>query len=409
MNILFINKYLYPRGGSETVVFNEIALLEKRGHSVAVMAMEHPRNISPRWPAAFVSPVTTEGRPCPAEALRAAGRMLYSFESRSRLEELLKRFRPDVAHLHNIHHQISPSILHTLRRRGVPTVMSLHDMKLVCPVYTCVSRGGICERCRGGRFYQCVLRRCSRGSLAKSALAAAEMALHRFVFHFEKKIDVFLSPSLFLKKKLEDMGLRIPVIPLPHFLPAEEFRPEFRGPDPPACVYFGRLERIKGLATLAAAASALPLKCKIIGDGAFRPELEKAARRAEPGRLELRPRLDREELQEEIRRSTFAVLPSEWYENAPLMVLEAFALGKPVVGARIGGIPELVRDGETGFLFTPGDADDLRRTMSMLASDPGRAEDMGRRARRFVLEKLNPDGHYLRLMEIYGNLRRGRS
>ncbi|MBM3297343.1 MAG: glycosyltransferase family 4 protein [Candidatus Aminicenantes bacterium] len=404
MNILLVNKYLYPRGGSETVFFNQAALMEQKGHAVSVMAMEHPRNLVPRWPAAFVSRVATEGRPSPAQALRAAGRMLYSFQARRRLEALLRRFRPNAAHLHNIHHQISPSILHTLRLRGVPAVMSLHDLKLACPVYTCLSRGRVCERCRGGRFYWCVLRKCSQGSAAKSVLAALEMTLHRFVFRFEKKVDIFLAPSLFLKKKLEEMGVRAPIVHLPHFLDAEAFTPEFRGPDRPAYIFFGRLDRVKGLATLARAASGLPWTCTIVGDGELRPELEKASRAAEPGRLRIRPHLGREALQEEVRRSTFAVLPSEWYENAPLMVLEAFALGKPVVGARIGGVPELVRDGETGLLFEPGDPDDLREKIKALASDPRRAEDMGRRARRFVAESLNPEGHYHRLMDIYRSL-----
>ncbi|OGD27400.1 MAG: hypothetical protein A2Y56_03420 [Candidatus Aminicenantes bacterium RBG_13_63_10] len=404
MKILLVNKYLYPRGGSETVFFDQAELLERRGHVLSVMAMEPPLNIVPRWPAAFVSRVVTEGRPSPAGAARAAGRMLYSFQARRSLAGLLRSARPDIAHLHNIHHQISPSILHTLRRRGVPAVMSLHDLKLACPVYTCLSRGRVCERCRGGRFYRCVLQKCSRGSLAKSALAALEMTLHRFVFRFERLVAAFLAPSLFLKEKLEDMGVRAPIVHLPHFLDAAEFRPEFGGPQKPAYIYFGRLDRVKGLATLAAAASGLPWTCTIVGEGELRPELEKAARAAEPGRLVLRPHLDRAALREEVRRSSFAVLPSEWYENAPLMVLESFALGKPVVGARIGGIPELVRDGETGLLFEPGDAEDLRRKISALASNPGRAEDMGRRARRLVVERLNPDGHYHRLMEIYRSL-----
>jgi len=409
MKILLINKYLYRRGGSETAFFSQIALLEKKGHSVAVMAMEHPRNIAPPWPAAFVSHVTTEGRPSPAEAFRAAGRMLYSFQSRRRLEELLRSFRPDVAHLHNIHHQISPSILHSLRRRGVPVVMTLHDMKLACPVYTCISRGGICERCREGRFHHCILRKCSQGSLAKSALVALEMALHRFIFRFERRVGMFVAPSLFLKAKLEEMGVRAPVVHVPHFLDPDGFTPAAAGPERPAYIYFGRLDRVKGLTTLAAAAAGLPWTCTIVGDGELRSELEQAARAAEPGRLSLRPHLERTALHEEVRRSTFAVLPSEWHENAPLMVLEAFALGKPVVGARIGGIPEIVSDGETGLLFEPGNTADLRAKISALAADPRRAEDMGRRARRFVEERLNPEIHYHRLMGIYRSLLGARS
>ena len=272
MKVVLINKYLYRRGGAETALFNQAELLESRGHSVSVLAMEHPRNIAPRWPAAFVSPVVTEGRPSPAEAARSAGRMLYSFQARRRLDDLLRRVKPDVAHLHNIHHQISPSILHTLRRRRIPAVMSLHDLKLACPVYTCLSGGKVCDRCRGGRFYWCVLKRCNRGSLARSALSALEMALHRFVFRFEKLIDFFLVPSLFLMEQLQAMGFKARFFHLPHFLDISGFVPEFKGPERPAYIYFGRLDPEKGLATLARAASGLPWTCTLIGDGELRPE-----------------------------------------------------------------------------------------------------------------------------------------
>jgi glycosyltransferase involved in cell wall biosynthesis len=235
------------------------------------------------------------------------------------------------------------------------------------------------------------------------------MALHRFVFRFERLVDIFIAPSLFLKEKLSAMGLKVRIVHLPHFIDVSGVTPELKGPKKPAYVYFGRLDPEKGLATLALAASGLPWTCTIIGDGELRPALERAAREAGPGRLALRPHLDQSGLREEVRRSSFAVLPSEWHENAPFMVLEAFALGKPVVGARIGGIPELVRDGETGLLFEPGDAEDLRRKISAMASDPGLTEAMGRRARSFVEERLNPAGHYHRLMEVYESLLLSRS
>lgn len=408
MKILLVNKFFFRKGGSETVFFDEASLLASKGHSIAVMAMDHPRNLPSPWPAAFVSRVELDGRSSFVESLKAAGRLLYSWQARRRLRELLLRERPAIAHLHNIHHQISPSILHTLKRHGIPVVMTLHDLKLACPVYTCFSRGRLCERCRFKRFYWCILRKCSKGSILKSSLAALEMSLNHFVLRMERHVDLFLTPSLFLKNKLEDMGVRVPLEHLPNFLDVSGITPRYDALET-SYMYFGRLDRVKGLPTLVRAAAHLPWPCTIVGDGELRAELEREARRAEPGRIVIRPHLGRPELAEEIRRSSFVVLPSEWYENFPLAILESFALGKPVIGARIGGIPELIRDGETGLLFEPGNAEDLKEKISRLAGDPALAADMGRRARRYVEERLNPEIHYNKLMDIFDRVRKRRT
>jgi len=408
MNVLLVNKFLFPKGGSETVLYGEAGLLSAHGHRLASLAMNHPRTIPPPWPAAFVSPVVTDGHASPFEALRSAGRMLWSLEAKRRLDALIRGWKPDLAHLHNFHHQISPSILPLLKRRGVTTVVTLHDWKWVCPIYTCFSRGRACERCRGGRFYRCALRRCHRGSAARSLLAAAETTLHRSLLRLERRVDLFIAPSLFMKRKLRDMGLRAPIAHLPHFIDAALYRPSLEPPREASFIYFGRLAPEKGLGSLLRAANGLPWPLVMAGDGPMRPELEQAAAALPAGRLTLHPHLGRDGLAEAVRRASFAVLPSEWYENAPLSILEAFALGKPVVASRIGGIPELVQDGETGLLVEPGDVEGLRRAVSGLASDPARAAEMGRRARRFVEERLNPEDHYHRLMAAYERAGKGR-
>lgn len=407
MKILLINKYLFPKGGSETVLFAEADLLRGHGHSVASLAMDHPLNARPPWPAVFVSRVEMDGPTSPAAALKAAGRMIWSLESRRRLDGIIDREKPDLAHLHNIHHQISPSILPLLKRRGLPVVMTLHDLKWTCPVYTCLSRGQICERCRGGRFFWCVLRRCSKGSALKSLLAAAEMTLHRTVLRLERHVDLFITPSRFLADTLRRMGLRVPRAIIPHFVDPADFRPA-GPPASPSFIYFGRLDPVKGLRTLLRAAAGLPWPLVMAGEGPMRPEIERAAAAAPPGRLTLLPHLGRAALAEAVGRASCAVLPSEWYENFPMSVLEAFALGRPVIGTRIGGIPELVREGETGLLVEPGDAGGLRRAMTALASDPIRAAVLGRQARRFVEERLNPEDHYHRLMAAYARAGEGK-
>lgn len=400
MKILLVNKFLFPKGGSETVLFAEAGLLRGHGHSVASLAMDHPLNALPPWPAVFVSRVEMDGPASPAAALKAAGRMLWSLESRRRLNEIIDREKPDLAHLHNIHHQISPSILPLLKRRRLPVVMTLHDLKWTCPVYTCLSCGRICELCGGGRFHWCVLRRCSKGSVLRSLLAAAETTLHRRILRLERFVDLFITPSRFLADKLEAMGLRAPMVHLPHFVDPALIRPSYP-PASPSFIYFGRLDPVKGLRTLLRAAAGLPWPLVLAGEGPMRPEIERAAAASPPGRLILLPHLGKAALAEAIGRATCAVLPSEWYENFPMSVLEAFALGRPVIGSRIGGIPELVRDGETGLLVEPGDADGLREALAGLASHPDRAAALGRQARRLVEERLNPEDHYHRLMAAY--------
>jgi len=401
MKILLINKFLFPKGGSETVLFDTAALLAARGHRLSFMAMEHPRNVVPAWPTVLVSQVLLEGKPSPAEAFKAAGRVLFSFEARRRLEKFIRDEKPDLAHLHNIHHQISPSILPVLKDHGIPVVMTLHDLKMACPVYTCVSHGRICESCRGRRFYFCLAKSCNQNSYAKSALSALEMFIHHVLLRIYRHVDYFIAPSEFLKLKLEDMGFRAPMVCLPHFLDTADFTPSFEAEEP-SFIYFGRLARVKGIQTLIKAARGLPLKGKIVGDGELKEDVMRAVQAPGYSGLILKPHLSRGELIAEVRTSSCAVLPSEWYENCPLSVIEAFALGKPVIGARIGGIPELVRDGETGLLFEPGNARDLGEKLMTLAGNPGLAAEMGKRARRGVEERLNPDVYYSKLMEIYG-------
>jgi glycosyltransferase involved in cell wall biosynthesis len=231
------------------------------------------------------------------------------------------------------------------------------------------------------------------------------MFVHHVLLRIYRHVDVFIVPSGFLKLKLKDMGFHAPMVRLPHFLDPADFTPSFEAGEP-SFIYFGRLARVKGIQTLLRAARGLPLKGKIIGDGELKEDVRRAVQAPGYSGFILKPHLSRGELIEEVKKSAFAVLPSEWYENCPRSVIEAFALGKPVIGARIGGIPELVRDGETGLLFEPGNVRDLREKLMILAENPGLAADMGKKARRLVEAQLNPDVYYSKLMEIYGKARK---
>ncbi len=402
MQVLLANKFLFEKGGAEKAMFQTAALLRRHGHGTRFFGMAHPRNLPDPDARHRVSPVDYEDRRTWMR-LKSAARMLYSWQAARRLDALLAGAAIDLAHLHNIYHQLSPSILRTLRRRGIPTVMTLHDYKVVCGSYQMLAQGRPCEACAGGRHVQATLRRCVKDSLAASLLTTLEMTLHHQVLDLYGLVDVFIAPSAFLRDKVRQMGFDRPVVHLPNFvgvLPDPE-RLSATAAAPSRLVYVGRLGREKGLATLLDAVRGLPVKLRIVGEGPMREPLQALARSRAIANVDFTGHLSGQALQREVAQAMAVVVPSEWYENNPLAVIEAFALGKPVIGARIGGIPELVRHQDTGLLFTSGDAQDLAAQIEALLSRPADAQAMGRRARRLVETELSPERHHAGLMAIY--------
>jgi len=400
VKVLFVNKFFYERGGAVAVFFDTARLIESFGHKAILFAMSHPQNLRSPYSRYFVSNVDFD-EPGPLfERIKAAGRILYSLEAKRKIDALLKNERPHIVHLHNIYHQISPSILHTIKAHGLPIVMTLHDYKMVCPTYNMLTNGKPCERCRRGRFYWCLIKRCNRRSLLRSAVNVLEMYLHHRILHIYDLVDVFISPSLFLKEKVQEMGFEGEIHYLPNFIEPGKFLPCYDYGEK-SLVYFGRLSPEKGLFTLLEAVGGLDMKLKIIGDGPLRKDLEMLVSQKGLDNVSFLGYKGGEELKGEIQKAVAVVLPSRWYENSPRSIIEAFALGKPVIGSRIGGIPELVRDGETGLTFEPGNAQDLRAKIKEILTNPDRVVEMGKKARGFVEEELNAQKHYKALMEIY--------
>jgi glycosyltransferase involved in cell wall biosynthesis len=406
MNVLLINKFFYRRGGSEVSLFLTARALEKHGHRTAFLAMSHPDNLPSPYDRYFVSGVDFEAPAWSLQGLRAAGRVLYSFEARRRLEALIRDDRPDIAHVHNIHHQLTPSIFHTLRRHRIPVVMTLHDYKVVCPAYNLFRDGRPCELCRGGRFYNCLRHKCSKNSRLRSLVNTLEMYLHRDILRTEGLVNVYLSPSRFLGDKVAAMGFRPKVMHLPNALDLDEFEPA-AGPGEDRLVYFGRLSPEKGLPTLLDALAGTSIRCLVIGRGPLGDALRERAGRESLNGVSFSDYLSPVDLRPIIRASRAVVVPSEWYENNPYSVLESFALARPVIAARIGGLPELVQDGETGLTFTPGSASELRRRMEDLLAGPADSEALGRRARRFVEGRNGLEAYYEGLMKAYARALEG--
>lgn len=395
MRILLANKFFYDHGGPESVLFATRELLAAHGHDVIDFAMHHPAN-RPSPYAEYFAPYRDlrSIRPSPGTA-SAALNFIDSREAARCLRRLVRDHRPDVAHLHSINHQLTPSVVRVLRDEGVPVVMTLHDYKLVCPAYTLRAGGAICERCSGGRFYRATTARC-RG-LARGMLLSAESYVQHKLLRSYDGVRLFLSPSRFMADKFREMGFRYPVEVLPNpAVSATDAGPR-AATAREGFLFVGRIAEEKGVRTLCEAAAHARVDLRIVGDGPALPGLVRFANRAG---IELLGRRAPAEAQTLMRQARAVVVPSEWYENQPMVVLEAFATGTPVIGARLGGIPELVRDGETGLLHHPGDIADLASKLRWAADHPAEMEAMGERARA-VAAGLAPERHYERLMRIY--------
>ena len=400
MKVLLINKYFYLKGGSERTFFNEANLLRKRGNNISFFSMFDEKNSSCDQDGYFIDNIDYHNQVGFQKKISSSLKLLYSFEAKKKIEALIKREQPDVAHLHNIHHQISPSIIHVLKNYDIPIVMTLHDSKMVCPAYTLTRNNHSCEKCKNGRYFWCLYHRCSQGSYIKSLINVVEMNLHHKILNIYDSVNFFISPSQFLQKKLIEMGFSKNIIYLPNFVNLRQYEPQYGSPGRTFC-YFGRLSSEKGLFSLIEAMKGLNADLKIIGDGPLKSDLEKKVKIEKIDNIRILGYKSGDELIAEVGSSFAVVVPSECYENCPYTILEAFALGKPVIGADIGGIPELVKNTETGFTFEPRNPDDLRSKMKLLLRDHNLVIIMGKTARTLIEKSMNPENHYKRIMQIY--------
>jgi glycosyltransferase involved in cell wall biosynthesis len=400
MKILLINKFLYPKGGDAICSLATGKLLEQKGHQVVYWGMQHPDNPEYQYKNYFVDNVDYLKKSSLKKQIQTGLNVLYSFEAKKKVEHLVIKEEPDLVHLNNFAHQISPSILHVFKKHRIPVVMTMHDFKLVCPVYSLLSNYKVCEKCSRGRYYHCLLNRCTKDSLAKSFINTAEMYLHHNIMQIYKLIDVYIAPSKFLKDKVIQMGFKARIEHLSNFIDDDQSQ-TINTPAKKEIIYFGRLHQEKGLITLIKAVEGLDIKLKIIGEGPQKSELESLIKEKEFTNIELKGYMKKPQLKKEINNASFTVLPSESYENNPLSVIESFALEKPVIGSRLGGIPELVQDEKTGLTFTPGDSADLCKKINYLISQPEKIAIMGKNARLFVEQEFDRQKHYEQLLKIY--------
>jgi len=412
-----VNKFLYRRGGAEGYMLDLADLQRQHGHDVAFFGMDHPDNDKPQqFAASFPATVELEPPPPGVARVRAAARMVWSTSASRGMRQVLRQFRPDVVHCHNVYHQLSPSVLAPVRQAGIPCVMTLHDYKLACPSYQLLDHGRLCEACVTGGLWQAARRRCKDDSLGASTLLSAESWLHRVTGAWSP-VDLFVCPSRFLADVMSRAGVfpeRMRVVN--HFVDLEQLMTSSSSVVAGAgagegLVFAGRLSPEKGVDVLIEALALMraPATLQVAGDGPARAGLEELAARRAPGRVVFRGRLPKDELARLVARSAVSVVPSPWHENQPMTVLESFAAGVPVVSSDLGGLPELVRDGTEGRVVPAEDPAALAAALDGLLADPAGARAMGLAARARLASEFSPEAHLGRLAAVYEEARMRRS
>jgi len=398
IKVLLINRIHYVAGGADRVYLNTGNLLNENKHKVAYFSTLDSQNIKSEYSNFFIK----NNHPKKKSFLKKTSSILtylYNFEASRNLSKLINEFKPDIAHLHLFYGIQTSSILKTLKKHKVPIVITLHDYKLICPTNLNLDRhGNICEKCVSSKFYNCSLKLCSNGKLFESLILTIEAYLRKFVIDPLLLVDRFIFVSQFCLNKHTAYDTRY-VNNSSHLYNFTEFTPTKTTQKGEYILYYGRLSREKGIKTLINAAIKTNTKLQIVGDGPLKKEILEAINEAEL--ITYLGFISGTELTELIEKSSFVAVPSEWYENNPMTVVESFSLGKPVIGSKIGGIPELVNK-NTGLIFEAGNTVELSdRLMEIKQMSLGEYRNMSNNCREFAKLHFSKQQHYKQLVDIY--------
>lgn len=393
--ILNVSQNYHVRGGSDRYFFTLAELLQKHGHRVIPFTAANANNEPSEWEGYF-----PRGADFVHPSARDLLRFLYSHDAVKSIRRLLQDTNIDLAHFHIYYGKLTASILEVLKRDGIPLIQTLHEYKLTCPVYSHLSNDQICEACEGKHFWRALPKRCNRGSLARTALSVTESYVSKMLGAV-KKFDHFISVSHFHRKKMISYGVPEDKISTVHnFVDVSNITPNFSAGD--YVLYFGRVHQSKGILTLIKAAVPLThVPIYIVGDGEAMPEVQRIIEQNGCQHIHLLGFKQGDELRELILNSTCTVLPAEWYENCSMAILESYAYGKPVIGAHIGGNPELIVDGVDGFLVPSAGTEALRDKLLWMFEHKSEAAEMGRIGRYKMETEFNADIHYEKIMNVY--------
>jgi len=376
------------------------------GHEVHVFSTQSQKNQPSLDAARFVKRFDYSRSEGALRDAHKAVAFLWNREAKRAMTETLRDLRPDVIHLHNIYHHLSTSILAPIRQSRIPCVQTLHDYKLACPNYKMFTEGSVCERCKGRNYFESVVHQCLFPSTAANMLAAVEMGMTKLAQSYERTVKIFIAPSQFLADKMVAWGepsSKFEVIPNPVDIPEVS-----ASRDGNFLLAVGRLSIEKGFDTLIRAAARVPdVRIKIAGIGPEESRLKQLVKTLNAKNIEFVGFLRHDDLGEMRRRAMGLVVPSVWYENAPLAVLEALADGLPVIASRIGGLPELVEDGNNGFLFDAQSPEALAIAMKRFVTGDGcNPSAMAASSRHRAKERYTWSMHMAALEALYCRVQR---
>ena len=394
------------RGGSETYYFALKDALERKGHEVVCFAMQDEKNLPCEQEKFFVKNSDYNGDSGVSAKLRMVKDFFYNKSAAEQMEALIEQEQPDIAHIGLLHRQITFSVVEVLKKHNIPVVMTMHDLIFACPNYTCLSGGEICESCIRGSVFNCITNKCVKDSYPKSVLAAFEK-IYLLKKDFYDYIDLYITECDFYKKLFEDSNVTISDIKtMTNFLPVEQ-KFEFNSAYSDYVLYFGRFSYEKGILTLLKAhkESGCRYPLKVVGAGPIEDEIKKFVSDNELTNIELPGPIYGDEMERIIEGARVIVVPSEWYENCPYALLQAIAKGKIVIASNIGGLPELISDGETGFLFEAGNSSDLAAKIEQVCTmDKSQYEDMSRHIAESAHSRHNWEQYIDSLLDEYTRL-----
>lgn len=393
MKILLINNLFYPTGGAERYFFNLGQLLEKNGHQVIYFSMKSEQNISSAYEKYFIDNIDLQN--LKKGLLKKACHVLFSTQAYKNLDKLIKNEKPDIAHIQNIYLNLSPSILYAFKKNKIPVVQTLHDYKLICPNARLFNKGVVCEKCKKFKYYNCAINKCVNGRIFASVGAMFEQAWFRFFLKFFSKPDLYIAPSEFLQTKLKEWGIKDRVELLPNFVNEEDFNPNIKSKD--YILFVGRLEEYKGLRNLIKAIEGTDIKLKLAGQGPLYDEIKNK----NLNNVELLGHVSKEKIKQLLADCQFLVLPTLMYENNPIAVIEAMATAKPIIGSNIGGIPELVKNNQNGFIFESENSDELKEKILKLYNNHELINKFSNASFDLAKTRFTPEYHYEKLINFY--------
>lgn len=399
MKVLSVNKFYYIKGGSETYFFSLNNMLKRDGIEVIPFSMKDDKNFKCEYSDFFVNNVEYNNMKL-KEKIKNALKIPYSFESEMKIKKLIELTNPDIAHLHIFQHQITPSVIHEIKRHNIKIVNTIHDLKVICPNYKMLNNKGICEECKGGKYYNCVKNKCMKNSRLNSMVAMNEAYINKFIKSYEY-VDKFICPSKFYMKKLNEFGIdKNKLVYVPNFIDESEYKYDTQEEN--YFLYVGRLIEEKGIDMLIEAMkNVAESTLVIVGTGPLEEEIHEKINNYNIKNIKMIGFLNKEKVRELLYKCRFVVIPSIWYENCPMAVLEAMACGKPVIGSNLGGIPELVINNINGLIFKNNSITDLADKINELNGNKDMRMQMGKMGREMIENIYNKKKHVEKIKEIY--------